>query len=172
MSPWSGKGKRSKLFCSRQFAVDRESVASVRTFGIGTEPVSNYACYPNFVCMGAFNDILVPDPCPVCGAGMHSCQTYVAASFSGDENGRFCDGLYAIGERMRWWPESDARYPEWREGSFKARDTLPENTDLDAGYTQCPGCNTWLYVIIRFVDCTPVAIEGIGPEAEWPPAFG
>jgi hypothetical protein len=72
---------------------------------------------------------------------------------------------------MRWWPEADPRYPEWRQGGIRDRSSLPENVDLDAGYVDCLSCKTAYVAVIRFVDCRPVAVEQFQFVEKWPEGF-
>lgn len=123
--------------------------------------------------MGAFNEVEFDATCPVCGQQARiRCQTHMASSMGGDENGRFCLRSYRIGDRMAWWDPADPRYPEWRAGNCLEPPCDPDPAcDREACYGQCLRCNAELYVILRVCDLVIVEHLEIGPAANWPRGY-
>ena len=121
--------------------------------------------------MGAFNWILITNECPVCKRqATIRCQTHVASSFGGDIDGRFQNREYHLGEKMRWWDDSDPEYPMWRVLGRKDSQLDSRSAD-EACYAECTLCGARLYVILLFQDLTPQAVLGIGPEEQWPSEY-
>lgn len=120
--------------------------------------------------MGAFNWIKVKATCPNCNKDAElMCQTHAASSFDGDETGRFCDHIYEIGDTMRWFDKADPRYMEWKSNGFTG--TLPEDTDMECCYTDCPLCNDECFVVIEFRNCKIISAGAIGKLSHWPNDF-
>ena len=119
--------------------------------------------------MSAFNWIVFSARCPKCHIDTTiKAQCHVASSFRGDEYGRFCDNEYRLGEKMRWWPqEKDATYSWISEDAVKVTDDSVQ----ECCYSKCCNCQTSLYAIITFLDITPIAIDEIGLEINWPDGY-
>ncbi|MEY4806533.1 MAG: hypothetical protein RLZZ206_922 [Cyanobacteriota bacterium] len=118
--------------------------------------------------MSAFNWVLINEICPVCQCDATiRCQTHVASSFGGGEDGRFQNREYRLGDKMRWWDEGDSEYQKWRVLGRKDGQ-LGTRIAEEACYSECTLCSARLYAILRFQDITPSAVLGIGPEKEWP----
>lgn len=118
--------------------------------------------------MSVFNWIDATALCPVCRPlATIRAQSHVAASFDGDERGRFCQALYALGEPMRWWPPGDSRFAEWKAGAHKSDGNFAE----ECCYSDCLRCGADLYTVIRFSDVKPEEVTAVGTVADWPPAY-
>lgn len=116
--------------------------------------------------MSAYNWITVDAQCPACGRSVaFRCQTHVASSYGGDENGRFFDCDYVLGQRMSWRPVRFDR--DWRGGNSLA--PLPPNEDLEACYSTCSRCGREVIVVLRFQEMTPTRVESV--SLEWPDGF-
>lgn len=118
--------------------------------------------------MGAFNWVLIEESCPACRRkATIRCQTHVASSFGGGVESRFQDREYQLGEKMRWWSESDPEYSTWRVLGRRDADVEPDSAE-EACYSVCTLCGARLYVVLRFRDLTPIAVLAIGQEDKWP----
>jgi hypothetical protein len=121
--------------------------------------------------MAAFNNIIVEAMCPSCGGFKTiECQTHVASDFNGDQTGRFCHRDYKLGEKMVWWPQSDTRYHNWREGNSVEPVADPRN-DVECCYSKCLECKAELYAVIRFEETVPVELLEVGLEKDWPVGY-
>jgi len=117
--------------------------------------------------VGAFNWIVIDDVCATCGRlAKIRCQTHVASSYGGDEDGRFFDEEYRLGERMRWWEPGHPKFVEWRhDGRIDPVDD--PLLDEEACYSHCLLCESDdLVVVVRFRDLTPTEVLGISREKE------
>ncbi len=121
--------------------------------------------------MGAYNWIHVHATCPTCARNTEiRCQTHVASSYDGDDTGRFFDRTYTLGQQMAWWPRDHKAYDSWRDNGRKDAPTDGE-VDWECCYSTCAKCASKLYVVIRFSGPTPVAVESVGFESDWPDGF-
>lgn len=117
--------------------------------------------------MGAYNDIEFAAACPACGVRQRIvAQTHVAGSYDGDDTGRFCLRQYQLGERMRWWPRTDPRWPDWTADADLVR--LPDGDVTECCYTGCLACGVALFAIIRFRDAVPIEVVRVGLDKDWP----
>jgi myo-inositol catabolism protein IolC len=117
--------------------------------------------------MSAFNWVKFYAICPKCCELAHiESQCHVASSFEGDEMGRFCNNVYRIGEKMRWWKINNVHWKPWAEidGSIREEDSFIK----ECCYSTCCNCNADLYSIIAFEDITPVKVVDVGMEENWP----
>ncbi len=109
--------------------------------------------------MSAYNDLLVDAVCPSC-AQRESLrfQMHTAASFDGDESGRFCLREYGLGERLAWWPPSDSRHSTWLES---ADDTATSPTPTEFCYGECTRCQAHLTAQVLYRDLRPTEIRDL-----------
>lgn len=123
--------------------------------------------------MSAFNWIEFRAKCPVCNHEDKTLksQTHVASSYDGDDNERFHDHVYTIGQKMRWFSEPDNRFADWKQGNYIKQNLLPDNKDIECCYTTCTYCNAQLYAVVEFENCIPFRITQIGLEENWPKEF-
>ncbi|MEK8033810.1 hypothetical protein AACH06_23550 [Ideonella sp. DXS29W] len=118
--------------------------------------------------MGAFNIIEAPCICPACQAeAVISAQAHVAASFLGDESGRFSGRTYRLSERMAWWPEMDAKHGAWPEGGDPSQRPLIR----EACYAKCTRCHAALCAVVEFQDLAAVRLVQVSLEADWPAGY-
>jgi hypothetical protein len=119
--------------------------------------------------MGAFNWIVIERICPACNqpASIH-CQTHIAASYDGDETGRFHNRKYRIGEPMAWWTTEHKNYSEWRECGEPDQ---PPDSAVEACYAECKECGADLFAVIRFEHLKAVEILASGLEDDWPEEY-
>lgn len=118
--------------------------------------------------MAAYNWIVFKDLCPSCQSQVDlRCQTHVASDYDGDDCGRFHDAEYALGERMRWWPEPHKEYKKWRIANENDTSAKGE-VDAECCYVSCPACGADLYAVIEFDGPCPQRIKAIGLESNWP----
>ena len=100
----------------------------------------------------ATNTILIAAVCPACGrASVLRCLAHVAASFRGDDTGPFCDRVYRVGERMRWWPRDQA----WR---FEGVPNQPCGHAVEACAGRCDRCAGEVQAVIHFHDLVPTEV--------------
>jgi hypothetical protein len=90
----------------------------------------------------------------------------VASDFDGDDSGRFAFKEYRLQQRMAWWPAGHAKFAQWRN-AFSASD----GTAVEACTGECESCRADLFGVIRFADVTPIALEAVGLDADWPAGF-
>lgn len=118
--------------------------------------------------MAAFNWIDFIANCPACQKRTTiRSQAHVAASFDGDETGRFCQRVYTLGEKLPWFPRGHRKYNTWHHRG----DTWKEDDAREACYSTCQSCNAKLYAVIKFVNFTPVKVLDIGLESNWPEGY-
>ena len=109
--------------------------------------------------MSAFNYITFSGTCVYCKENTQiEVQTHMAASFNGDDQGRFCLFHYNLGETMRWWPANHPEFDQWID--FRAHPT-ENNTYLEDCYGACKNCDQELIAIIEFKNLTPIALREI-----------
>ncbi len=117
--------------------------------------------------MAAFNWVEVRIKCPVCSeATLIRAQVHIAASFDGNSEGRFCNSIYSIGDKMRWWDECDARFNDWMLGSESVFNGAGSATECC--YASCSAHNDRLYAIVEVVKLRVHGILELGPEILWP----
>jgi hypothetical protein len=122
--------------------------------------------------VGAANDILIDNVCPICGRlAKIRCQTHVATSYAGDNRGRFCLEEYRLGEQMRWWAPDHPEFLHWRERDRCIDPDDDPHVAEEACYSHCLSCRADLVVVVRYRDLVPVEILGISPETEWPTGY-
>lgn len=120
--------------------------------------------------MSAFNWIVVHARCPSCGQQTEiRCQTHVASTYAGDARGRFHDREYNLGEKMFWWPETDARSLEWRANA-SLRESGDDYED-EACYATCSACRAALCAVVRFRGACPERLLGVTTEENWPAGY-
>ena len=121
--------------------------------------------------MGAYNWIITGDICPACFQPVElEVQTHVASSYDGDETGRFFDGRYRLGERMRWWPPRHKQYPQWRVNG-KMEGPSEGEEDWECCCATCPLCKAELIVLLRFEGTRSEGVEQIGLASDWPDGY-
>jgi hypothetical protein len=114
--------------------------------------------------MAAYNYIKINYKCPSCNVDSSIlCQTHFCSHYGGDETGRFHDRLYRLGEKMVWWDKADPRYLGWIQSN-----SIRDNSLAECCYSKCLNCNAELYVVINFKECTPIHIDDVGLEINWP----
>lgn len=119
--------------------------------------------------MAAYNWITFHELCPTCNKHEEfNCQTHIASSFDGDDGGRFCDNYYKIGDQMKWYPKSDIRYNDWRQGNFRFESELPSDEDKECCYAECKKCKTEQYASFNFKDCVITEMISFGGIENWP----
>jgi hypothetical protein len=90
--------------------------------------------------MGAYNNLMLTDRYPRCGMVAElTLQLHAAASFESDDNGRFHDRSYRLGDQLEWWPESDPRFDSWHEDP--AVSDRGDGTFEEAVFGDCSICN-------------------------------
>lgn len=118
--------------------------------------------------MAAYNWIAVSIECPACRSTAEvRCQTHVASDYDGDEQGRFFDHVYRLGDTMKWWPRSDTRFRRWRADGLRQPSNDP-STDEEACCASCALCKAALYVVVRFEETRPVGVVSVGLARDWP----
>lgn len=119
--------------------------------------------------VGAYNWIKLDNMCPVCGReSAIVCQTHAAASFDGDQTGRFHERAYRLGERMAWWPPDDPRFGSWRVNGRRDGKYVAPGVDEEACYAKCGASGHELYAVIRYRNLVPEAVLDVGAIADWP----
>jgi hypothetical protein len=112
--------------------------------------------------MGAYHD---PEPlkidCPICDVrSEHQVQIHVGASFEGGFRFDSC----RFGDKLKWWPEIDPRYPRWRS---QGEEGIVEYLDPDACDewfdVTCPNCLEALRVAINFQSLYIVGLIDVVP---------
>lgn len=123
--------------------------------------------------MSAYNWILLHSICPHCKEETEiTCQTHLVSSYDGDNNSRFCEQTYKIGEQMRWWGPADFRYPEWKEDSnLIKKPATKDDTASECCYASCALCREEMFVVIAFKACTPIFVTAMGTLDNWPEAY-
>ena len=106
--------------------------------------------------MAAFNYISFSRVCPACSNEVtFAAQTHIASDLEGDMSRRFANGVYALGERMPWFPTDHPDFETWKtwggEGS-SVQEECPAT---------CPQCQTRVVALIRFQDATPIEIVSL-----------
>jgi len=118
--------------------------------------------------VSAYNWIDFESRCPVCrAAGRIEAQTHVAASYDGDDTGRFHDRHYALGEPMAWFPAADPRYPQWR----MAGEPSGSDGTVEACYASCAASHHRLCAVVEFVSLVALRVVDVTPESAWPQGF-
>jgi hypothetical protein len=120
--------------------------------------------------VAAFNWIDFQATCPECGR--HApvrARTHVASSRAGLQ-GAFHDRLYALGERMPWWPPDHPEYVDWRDERGWVVIVSPSEV-RECCRADCRRCDAELFAVIRFVDLVPTAVEAVGYDRNWPAEF-
>lgn len=118
--------------------------------------------------MSAFNWIEASCICPACKASATlRAQAHVAASFQGNEQGRFSGRTYHLNESLAWWPTTDPRYLDWLEGCDPGHRPLIEETC----YAECLSCHAGLCAILEFTDLKVSRIVQVSVESEWPTGY-
>ena len=56
-----------------------------------------------------------------------------------------CLRSYKLGDKLAWWPRSDARYPLWRQHTGNGGDSAEEQIEM-----ACQNCKSNLIVSIAF----------------------
>jgi len=112
--------------------------------------------------MGAYNDLLIEEQCPVCGKrALIRCQLHVGATYDGDSRGRFALHDYSLGQQLPWWPQGHLRFDSWRNDSDR---TNADGSVDECSYEHCEVCRTDLYVGVRFRSLTIAEIFSITIE--------
>jgi hypothetical protein len=120
--------------------------------------------------MAAFNWIELESTCPVCSeATIIRAQSHVAASFESDEQGRFCQRTYKLGDKMRWWPRGNNDYDKWMIGGKKEIED-PDSV-RECCYATCVAHADRLYVVLAIADLVVRGVLEIGPEEKWPASY-
>lgn len=118
--------------------------------------------------MSAFNYVEVDEVCPACRQQRKlSAQVHVAASYAGDERGRFHDKTYQLGQAMDWWRAEDPRHAGWADGG----DPAHRSPVQEACYATCSGCQAQLCVILEFDGPRPSRAAAVTLESQWPHGF-
>lgn len=118
--------------------------------------------------MAAFNTILLDAICPICRQNASiECQEHVAASFDGNDSGRFCMREYRIGDQLAWWKQDDKKY----KSPIPLDAKQAEDDILECCYATCQKCNGDLYAVIRFEGLLIKELVELGPEENWPEDF-
>lgn len=120
--------------------------------------------------MSARNWILSRQKCPACDQiTTVKSQLHIAASFDGDESGRFCNREYYLGDRISWFNGPDSRQKHWEAGNKKEPD-LP-GLDTECCYSSCSACHFEGYVIITLEQLKLVSITAIAHLDNWPDSY-
>ena len=115
--------------------------------------------------MSAFNWIEASCICPACKSlAILRAQTHIAASYQGNEQGRFSGKTYRLNESLAWWPPADPRYPSWQEDCDLAHRPLIE----EACYAECLSCHAELCAVLEFKDLRAVRVVQASVASEWP----
>src|SRR6218665_807698 len=119
--------------------------------------------------MGAYNWILSRQKCPACHQiTTIKSQLHIAASFDGDESGRFCNREYYLGETMSWFKGPGT--PRNCETGNKKEPELP-GTDTECCYSSCSNCNFEGYVIVSLKQLKLISITAIEQLDNWPDEY-
>jgi hypothetical protein len=112
--------------------------------------------------MGAHNRIDHEIVCPSCRRlAVIRIQFHYAASFDGDERGRFCDRWYRIGREP-----SDPRFAQLNEDGI--RDDATPGRILEYCYSRCRTCDAELFAAVAFQDLTILEVLHVGLELDMP----
>jgi hypothetical protein len=118
--------------------------------------------------MAAFNWIEMTTRCPVCSeTTLVRAQLHIAASFDGDEVGRFCDVSYSVGDKMRWWQGDHPHFHDW----MLIGEQTDTNTVRECCYACCSAAGDRLYLIVEVSDLLIRQIVEVGSEDAWPAKF-
>ncbi len=117
--------------------------------------------------MSAYNWIEFEGCCPSCQKkAVIRCQIHTCSDYDGDDTGRFHDRIYKLGDVMAWWPVSDPRYNDWLDSNTKKEYEYDANTECC--YAECGKCSAELFSVIKFNNCSPAEVLGLGLEKDWP----
>lgn len=106
--------------------------------------------------MSAFNYITFTETCIYCQKSTEfEVQTHMASSFNGNEDGRFCNKYYHLGQKMKWWTSEHPEFDDWVDLDAKQTDN---NTYLEQCYGSCKDCKKKLIAIVEFKTLTPMAV--------------
>jgi hypothetical protein len=117
--------------------------------------------------MAAFNWIEFEEKCPVCL--VMTCiraQSHIAASFEGDNHGRFCQQTYRVGEKMRWLGDGNNNYNKWM--TTGAGVVRQEGAVFECCYANCIANGDRLYAVVKVENLIIGKIVEMGPEDDWP----
>jgi len=118
--------------------------------------------------VSAFNYVEAKCKCPACKTETTlRAQVHVAASFDGNEQGRFSGKTYRLGEPMAWWLAEDPRHMTWSEGS----DPTHKPHIGEACYAECLGCHAELCAIVEFQDLKAARVALVSLASEWPVGY-
>lgn len=121
--------------------------------------------------MSAFNWIEFEKICPYCeGEQCIRAQVHMVSDYNGDDQGRFHDVTYNLGDKMRWWKKLHPDYEKWKNGNKKDTSNIEEDKK-ECCYAQCLNCNRELYAVIRFSECVPLEVIEFGSEENWPDSY-
>jgi hypothetical protein len=117
--------------------------------------------------MGAYNWIDHEIVCPSCRRlAVIRIQFHYAASYDGDERGRFHDRWYRIGESLCRFEPSDPRFAQLNEDGI--RDDATPGRILEYCYSRCRTCDAELFAAVAFQDLTILEVLHVGPEQDMP----
>jgi len=106
--------------------------------------------------------------CPVCDIrSEHQFQFETGADYKGDETGRFCLRFYKVGDKLAWWPSSDARYPLWRQYTENGGDSAKEQIEMT-----CPNCRSSLIVSLAFESLYIIGVVDVRISVQAEPSRG
>lgn len=120
--------------------------------------------------MSAFNWVEFDDGCPVCGeTTLIRAQCHLAASFEGDERGRFSGNTYRLGQELFWWDDNREGKPPWYEGGVPVSARV--DTVRECCYASCVVRGHNLFAVVEFSNKRATRVIEIGPEEEWPATY-
>lgn len=108
--------------------------------------------------MGAYNWLKFEARCPACGriAELRA-QIHVAASYNGDETGRFFGRTFQLGERMPWFPHDHKKYLKEWDASDGVLTPLGSGHEESCAY--CLSCESELIVTVEFNNLVPIGVS-------------
>jgi hypothetical protein len=120
--------------------------------------------------VAAFNWVEFESQCPVCSQNTKiRVQCHIAASFEGDDRGRFCRKNYRVGEKLHWWHSNHENYRKWGIGG-QSTGGNPRSV-LECCYASCVASGDKLYVVLEITDLEIRKVHEIGPDQDWPVAY-
>jgi hypothetical protein len=120
--------------------------------------------------MSAFNWIEFIAKCPVClvSTGIRA-QSHIAASFEADDQGRFCQQVYQVGDTMRWWSKDDKRHARWETGGVTIHGD--KSSVRECCYANCVAHGDEIYAVLEFSNLTIRKVIELGPLDRWPAGY-
>ena len=116
--------------------------------------------------MGAYNWVLSQQRCPACRQlSTIKSQLHIAASFDGDENGRFSNREYHLGDTLNWF--TGTRLEKAYDNSYKITPD-PPGVATECCYSTCNSCNFEGFVIVTLQQLKLSSITAVEALEDWP----